>query len=78
MNWRRWGRKQEDELRSDSVKLDVVVTGYFHQIFPAFFLLDICYDCTFGVPKRLGEAMWHVLANEMLAEVSCVISGWKL
>lgn len=54
------------------------VTGALHQIVPAFFLLGTWHACTLGLPVRLGVAVGQDLVNEMLAEVSCVISGWKL
>ena len=49
--------KQEDWLSGDSIKPDVVVIGALHQIFPAFFLLGVQYDCTLRLPMRLGVAV---------------------
>ena len=78
MNWRAWGRKQEDRLGSDSVKPEVAVPGALRQIFPAFPLPSMWYGCIFRLPVKLGEAVWHVFMNEVLAEVSRVICGWTL
>ena len=75
MNWRRRGRKQGDLLRGYLVKPEAVVIGVSHQTFPSFFLLGICYDCTFSLPVRLGVAVRRALVNEVLAEVSFL---WQL